>query len=272
MLIKRYPVAPPLRHYIRHYWSMTGKPGNQHIRSRDIPDGNPEVIINFGTAFGRVSEGKVTTAATNGAIKPQFDQPAIIEQSGDIDLLGISFKPEGIYHFVQSAMLPFRNEIVPIEMLVGESLFDQLRSEVIPSNRFTLLEEFLLKKLQTVKTPNALIRESLARVRSCPEAVTVRQLCRDLKVSIKQLERLYKQEIGTTPKKLFDIMRINKLLSQVKAAPTDWMHLVVSCGYHDQSHLCHDFQRFTGQTPTQYLAKNDRFSGHYTLQGVDFLQ
>lgn len=272
MKVERYPVATPLRDYIRYYWSMTGKIGNHRLRSRDIPDGNPEVIINFGTPFGQVVEGNATQAQQNGGIKAQFDRPAIIEQSGEVDILGISFKPEGIYHFIKSDMFLFRNQALPIEMLVGESLFNRLRSELVPTKRLPLIEEFLLKKVPTIKTPHTILLESLSRVRSSSEAITIHQLCRDLKVSIKHLERLFKREIGITPKRFFDIMRINKLLSTLNPSSADWMHMVVSFGYHDQSHFCRDFQRITGQTPTQYMAQNDRFSDHYTYPSVDFLQ
>ncbi|MCE7990762.1 MAG: helix-turn-helix transcriptional regulator [Roseivirga sp.] len=253
---------------------MTGRTSNGPVRSRDVPDGNPEVIINFGSPFFKTEASSTLKSPDNGAIKPQFDHSIIIEQSGDIDILGVCFRPEGFYPFIKTDLFALRNQTVSLDILIGQDLYNRLRDETDVLKRLSVLESFLLAKLSRTPPPHPLILESLSRVKFTQANTSIRQLCNDLKISTKHFERIYKKEIGTTPKQLFDIIRIKKLLTTLNESPVDWMELVANFGYHDQSHLCRDFQRLTGRSPTQFIAKNDRFSGHYQSLNnhVDFIQ
>jgi AraC-like DNA-binding protein len=33
----------------------------------------------------------------------------------------------------------------------------------------------------------------------------------------------------------------------------DWIETALDCGYYDQAHFIHDFQKFSGLTPSGYL-------------------
>jgi AraC-like DNA-binding protein len=62
------------------------------------------------------------------------------------------------------------------------------------------------------------------------------------------------------------------LREQLQAAQTNdervrilWADLALSCGFFDQAHFIHDFQAFTGLTPSAYLAQRGEQHNHVPL-------
>jgi len=55
------------------------------------------------------------------------------------------------------------------------------------------------------------------------------------------------------PKLFCRVQRFQRALDFVRKAPApDWADIAAACGYFDQSHLIHDFQAFSGLSPTEY--------------------
>jgi AraC-like DNA-binding protein len=54
-----------------------------------------------------------------------------------------------------------------------------------------------------------------------------------------------------------------------QAATLNWSQVALACGYCDQSHLIHDFQEFSGLSPTDYhgLPSNRLMRNHVRLLG-----
>jgi AraC-like DNA-binding protein len=46
------------------------------------------------------------------------------------------------------------------------------------------------------------------------------------------------------------------------ADEVDWADLAVTCGYSDQPHLVHEFQAFSGMSPSAYLRHRTAHVNH----------
>ena len=80
----------------------------------------------------------------------------------------------------------------------------------------------------------------------------IKKMAQDQYVSERQLNRLFKQWIGLSPKELTRIIRFqNALRNIILADNVNWSSLAVESGYHDQAHFISEFKAFTGITPTQ---------------------
>jgi transcriptional regulator GlxA family with amidase domain len=71
-------------------------------------------------------------------------------------------------------------------------------------------------------------------------------------LSGRQLERLFQQYVGLSPKSFGRILRfkqVMRLAEQRRIA--NWAELALIAGYYDQAHLIRDFHQFAGESPTQ---------------------
>jgi AraC-like DNA-binding protein len=74
--------------------------------------------------------------------------------------------------------------------------------------------------------------------------------------SISNLQRMFKERIGVSPKLFARIGRFEAALKTKAAFPhLSWTMLAHEFGYHDQMHMIHDFEHLSGETPTGILGQ-----------------
>jgi len=72
-------------------------------------------------------------------------------------------------------------------------------------------------------------------------------------INARSLERLFKQYVGLSPKRVVRLFRLQQIANcLVSDMPIDWADLSASLGYFDQAHCIKDFKAFTGKTPSYF--------------------
>jgi AraC-like DNA-binding protein len=80
-------------------------------------------------------------------------------------------------------------------------------------------------------------------------------------VGSRQVQRLFQQQVGVSPKRFWRVRRFETALRTRQAKPSlTWGEIAADLGYHDQMHLVHDFRELAGSAPTVTL---DRMSDSY---------
>lgn len=78
-------------------------------------------------------------------------------------------------------------------------------------------------------------------------------------LSQRQFERRFTAQIGVRPKLYARIARFEAALDHKARWPEkSWANVAHACGYADQMHLIHDFEEFSGETPTGLLTEVER--------------
>ncbi|MDQ0769543.1 AraC-like DNA-binding protein [Pseudarthrobacter defluvii] len=81
--------------------------------------------------------------------------------------------------------------------------------------------------------------------------IAIPDLAMHMNVSVRQLERSFLREMGMQPKRFARVARFQAALdARVGRPDRSWLDIAAECGYHDQMHLVHDFQAFSGLSPT----------------------
>jgi AraC-like DNA-binding protein len=70
----------------------------------------------------------------------------------------------------------------------------------------------------------------------------------------RQFERMFCKRYGMRPKLYARIVRFQSALdSKARSSIKSWTDVAYEFGYYDQMHMIHDFEEFTGETPTETL-------------------
>ena len=97
------------------------------------------------------------------------------------------------------------------------------------------------------------IRNAIVLILESNAAVSVAGIAKQVNVSERQLERLFKRYIGLSPKFYCRIIRFSYIFEQVQNKEVEWSELAQLTGFYDQSHFIKNFQEFTGEDPSGYF-------------------
>ena len=229
----------PLRDYVRCIWTMRSPGGGVE---RVLPDGSCEIVLNRGDPFRH--EGRVQPRAMVVGQMPRFME---IEPAGAVDLIGIRFRPGGLFPFLRAPMSDLTGGWADLRD-VDRALVRDLEGARGP-------EEALLARLRPADGP---VRAAVAAIeRGEPR---IGRIARGLGLHPRRLERMFLREVGVAPKLLARVVRFQGVLR----GSGDWATVAQACGYYDQAHLIRDFKEFAGEPPTAYFARRHPMSDAFT--------
>ena len=92
---------------------------------------------------------------------------------------------------------------------------------------------------------NAVVNDSIRNILINKGSLDIAKLAKESFVSTRQLERLFHEYVGITPKKLSNLIRYQFLWRDIiLKSNLDVLSAVHKFGYTDQSHLLREFKRY----------------------------
>ena len=233
--------------FVKCFWRLEGSPDEPAVE-RVVPDGCCEIVLNRADPFRGVEAERIQPRLM---LVGQIRRFIRIQPTGRVDLLGVRFRPGGMFPFLGVPMAELTDERIDL----GD-VCRRLRRDLEGAD-LEQVEERLLDRLGRrgrVAGAVRLIERSGGEVR-----------IGDLG-SARSLERAFRKEVGVPPKLLARIVRFQQVIRSVeRTARLDWARLAVEAGYYDQAHLIRDFKHFAGMTPGRYFASEhpmaDFFNG-----------
>ena len=134
-------------------------------------------------------------------------------------------------------------------------LRDRLRDAPTPAEKFQVLEAALVRRRSAHRTLHAAVRYALGRIGRDARIGSVHDVTKETGVSRSYLARLFREQVGITPKLYCRIHRFQRVVRRIAAgAEVDWTDVALAGGYCDQAHFGHEFRAFCGMTPSEYAA------------------
>lgn len=253
------PPSPRFADLITCFWSLEDAVSGAREPEPVIPDGCVEIIFNLADRFRRYhSSGAVETQEAS-LIAGQMLRSILIGPSGKVLLFGIRFKPAGAFPFFRFAMKDLADRVESLRSVWGSSVSiieEQLASANSFQERVAIAESILVKRLSDKHVFDPWLRNAIELISNHNGKATVSRIARDLCISERGLERKFRQSVGLTPKMFSRIVRFQRVLKAIEHSPNpDIIDKALAFGYCDQSHLIHDFQQFSGKTPTAFLSR-----------------
>jgi len=250
-----FPDAP-LASCVEMLWYVAGR--TAFAKDRRLPEGKTHLLFNLGDAptlfarDARIAPRKFPTSWIAG------QQHSYLEtgSEGSAVLVGAQFSSDGAYRLLHVPQHELADAVVEFEALRGDriaALRERLLHAGTPERCFAMLEHWLLDALARGAHVHAAVSEACARIQRDPADFRLPAPSRELGVSREHLIRLFRTQVGMTPKAYANVLRFDRALRCARGGSRTWSDIAHACGYYDQSHLIRDFQRYAGRAPDSLL-------------------
>ena len=259
--IQKYPVKHPLlRNYIQFFWEI--RAGHMQLDHKIIPVRNIDLKFNLNDTSHYMSlngEEQSLEPVYFSGLQDHF-RNARLRLKGRVEVLGICFRPYGLYPFMKIPIAEFKNQLLgagEIGFRTAVTLRERLMQTPDTAARLDVLEKELLLLLDHVHRPPRNFDRIFHALCHCEDQQLV-TFCQQQQIGMRKLERLYHKYVGLSPKTFGALSRFQNSMNQVTRKDyTLLSDIAYGNGYYDQMHFIREFKRYTGNTPKGFIRQNN---------------
>ena len=161
-------------------------------------------------------------------------------------------------HFFQLFKVPFQNKnhhvFSPRDQQQLLDLQTSLYQKSTPAEIESLIQQYLRQKWTTKYTDQYFIDRALALLSEDPLVWNSKRLAQKLKVSDKHLRQTFQRQVGISPKKYLQILRIRMAIRHLILKKFEKIgDLAHTLGYADAAHFSNAFKQMIGLGPRAFL-------------------
>jgi len=260
--IKRYPVRHPLlQRYISFFWELQIE--NADLNHWLIPQRNINMRFNLSDTPHYLRHGDTESRLEDvyfPGLQSRFLNSSL-RVSGKVDVMGISFNPEGFHPFVKIPGSEFRDQVLgadEIGLTIVKTISEKLREAPGTEERLVIIERELLLLLNLPCSPPESFRNIFEALKQPRNFSNINTFCRQSNISLRQIERLYNKYIGLSASAYCSLNRFHSSLNQLlRTNYSKLSDLAYDNDFFDQTHFIKEFKRFTGNTPGKFVSSEN---------------
>lgn len=238
--------------WVKFIWHFEVEEADIHCKL--LPTDCIDIILNLsGNMVYEVNSHRISAAPFH--INGLRSKHSYIHQTGNINILGISFYPFGLYPFVHKSLAGIHDEIVdlfqlstPLARKLEQAVFNRGSLENIIEN----LEKALCLELNVTddyRNMADLIHDFL----ESDSDTTIQSFCLEHGIHTKTFMRNVLYYTGYTPKILRSINRFQKAGNQLVFQESDQLSgIAYDNDFADQAHFIREFRKFSGASPRTF--------------------
>ncbi len=182
----------------------------------------------------------------------------------------LRFSPVELCQLVGLPLRELTGQPVELTDLWGQAFRDcqeRIRASHSPHTQLNVVRSFLNSQL--LNRDIRLTQQLTLTIANKTASASVRQLCQQTGYSERQLQRLFDNQVGMSPRTFIRVSRFQKATAlfaryQLRKLPFTLLSVALDAGYYDQAHFIRDCRQFTGRTPENYFWTMDPvLSGSY---------
>ncbi len=261
---------PPLSDFIDLIWLYDGYT-QPHAKERVLPSGEMQLVIALMDDDLRLYDRRDTGKSRSfgrALLTGAQSEYVVIDTAQQRSIMGVHFRPGGALPFLRMPAGELQDRVVPLDALWGAEAA-QLREQVLEasghSERLAVAERWLARRFAMPAQHHAAVDFAMEQFLHAPYAA-ISEVTGKIGLSASRFIRLFRDEVGLTPKVFCRIRRFQSVLRQIETRRhIEWTSLALDCGYYDQSHFIHDFEAFSGLSPSTYVAHKTPHINHVPL-------
>ena len=265
--MKRYFVIPsaPLQPYVDRLWGWESDDLLQ--LPAILPGTGAELLFQYGRPFAIRSRQQSAAQLGLAQLLCARHRPYQPLPQSALGFIAVRFRSGALRHFCPLPLGDLRDDVVPVGEVWGAEGVDvaeRVAQASTRDQRVSLLEGWLLRCLQRHHLAQPAIEAALRQLYYGHREVKIDRLADQLGMSRRHFERVFRCEIGVTPKLFQRTARFNLTVRELLlSASSDTLAVALDHGYYDQAHFIHDFQAFVGDSPAAYLQTTTRVAHFY---------
>lgn len=254
-MYREHAPPPVLTDLVECFWTRRVSGGAAaKSRSRILPDGCSDIIFDLDQPRAAGTEPRAWPPAF---VVGLMRTASVVEEPGSVDLLGVRFRPGGATPLLRMPADELAGSRPPADDVVrGLGGWHERLAGAPLSERLTVLAHLLegLRRDDTGREPR--VARAVSLVEESAGAVPVQRLAEAVDLSRRQLERLFRREVGCTPKEACRVARFRLAVRRMERdASAPLARLALDVGYYDQAHLTREFTRLAGVPPGRYRSE-----------------
>lgn len=245
--------CPALAPYICCYWgtseSISTSEYSQLKNDLVIPDTCMDIIIN-------TNHTENYSSNIFSGIQDKFFISINESSISKISTFGIRFYAWAVIFFADDNMSNSLNSAIDIEAYFKnfKKELQERISETIDIHKKIEITEQILMKYINKNRENAVVMNAIYKIINTKGRASLKELCEYSCISDRQLQRLFKENIGTSPKKFEGLVRYQILWTDiVNNRINNMQDAVYEYGFSDQSHLINTFKKYHSLTHVNAL-------------------
>jgi len=262
MIFKRISPPEELKNIVECYWIAENSDPSP-VQEKIIPDGFPEIIFHYGDPYLirlKTSWEEQSKTLFAGQISKYF----YLKNTGISGVIGIKLKPTALTHLYRISMDAFTDKVVELTE-IPEMNAALMEKKLFPHTDHNEMVSELNQYFQALaqRYDYSPADKAIEMIFEAKGMLSVSALTSVLYITERQLERIFKNYIGLSPKFYCRIIRFNYIFQCMQNESTTWADIVHQAGFYDQSHFIRNFKAFTGEEPSSYLFKKNNLANFF---------
>ena len=259
MIFRRYPVDDMLlKSLVKYFWVLD----SQHdliVKHDLLPVGNIDFILNFSSPISYVLDDDKEIIPRGFHFNGLRNKQYRIQQSGRLQVIGISFFAMGLYPILKMPLSEFTNRTIELETVdqrFALELQNKLNWDDSLSKKLDIIEKTLVQFINQDMLIASPVFEIVNNLYANTEYIMIGHYCEKYGINRRKLERIFSKYIGVSPKSFQRLSRFQKVINQIiNNDYTSLTRLALDYNFYDQTHFIKEFKSFTGCSPSQFIDK-----------------
>ena len=235
--LRRYWPSEELAPFVEHYWIVRWNVP-EPATAETLPHPSVHMVL------------EKERSEIVGVMRGRFTRT--LEGAGRV--IGTKFRPGAFRAFVDRPVFTLSDRRWPLRDVFGDHGFDaEALSIDEDAESVAVIESFLRSRRPELSTSIELAGRIAARIAADRGITRVEQLVDEFAMTTRQLQRLFRECVGVTPKWVIQRYRLIEAAERLAAGDArDCAGLALDLGYADQAHFIRDFRKLVGRSPAGY--------------------
>jgi AraC-like DNA-binding protein len=235
--LARYWASEDLEQFIEHYWIVRWDFAEPQT-AETLPHPSVHMVL------------EKERSEIVGVMRGRFSRK--LEGAGRV--IGTKFRPGAFRAFVDRPVAAFTDRRWPLREVFGADAFAaEALSHDEDSAAVEVIETFLRSRRPVLTDAMALAGRIVARIAEDRGLRKVDQLVDEFAIPARQLQRLFREYVGVTPKWVIQRYRLIEAAEHLASGTAnDLATLALDLGYADQAHFIRDFKKIVGRPPARF--------------------